>query len=66
MRVRTRVDHDNEPVWTKLDWQIFYEQMAHLREFWDRRLKLSYAERQRIPLDSDRGERAGESADRPA
>jgi hypothetical protein len=46
---RTRVDHDDEPVWTKLDWQILYAQMQHLREFWDRRLKLSYAEREKMP-----------------
>ena len=46
---RVRVDHDDEPVFTKLDWKILYAQMEMLHAFWDARLKLSYKERETLP-----------------
>lgn len=46
---RIRVDHDDEPVFTTLDWKILYAQMEMLHAFWDARLQLSYKDRETLP-----------------
>lgn len=56
---RIRVDHDDEPVFTELDWKILYAQMEMLHAFWDARLKLSYKERETLPPASRRSSSSG-------